>query len=46
LTKSDARKIACGLLPAGLDVAKLPAAARREIRDAIDVLLRLVEENR
>ena len=39
LTRNDARIIAKGLLPDGLDVSKLTPGGRQELRDAIDKLL-------
>ncbi len=44
MSKANARKIACGLLADGLDMTRLSAAGRREIREAIETLLKLVEE--
>lgn len=41
LDDHKARVIAAGLLPDGLDVAQLTPRGRKEIRDAIDVLLDL-----
>jgi hypothetical protein len=43
MSKQDARKIICGLLPDGLDVSKLTPIGRQEIRDAIDAVLRMTE---
>lgn len=39
MNRADARMIAAGLLPDGLDVTKLTPRGRQEIRDAIDLLL-------
>ena len=41
MTKQQFRIIAYGLLPDGVDVAKLSPTARAEIRAALDVLLEL-----
>ncbi len=40
LSHADARTVACGLLPDGVDVDKLTPKAREEIRAAIDVIIR------
>lgn len=39
--KGDLRTIANGLLPTGLDPKTLPPEGRDEIREAIDVILKL-----
>ena len=39
ISPRDARTIACGLLPDGVDVDKLTPKARQEIRAAIDAIL-------
>ena len=40
LSHDDARTVACGLLPDGVDVDKLTSKAREEIRAAIDVIIK------
>lgn len=40
LSHDEARTVACGLLPDGVDVTRLTPKARGEIRAAIDVILK------
>ena len=42
--KKDARTLLCALVSDGIDVSKLTPLGRQELRDAIDVLLRLVNQ--
>jgi hypothetical protein len=39
LSHADARTVACGLLPDGVDIDKLTPKAKAEIKAAIDIIL-------
>ena len=45
MNRDDARTIASGLFPSGQDIESLTPQGREEIRQAVDVILRLYDYN-
>ncbi len=44
MSKAQARIILAGLLHDGLDAVRLSAKAKQELRDAVDLVLELVDD--